>query len=196
MRPVTVPKYEPYTDQRMVPRQVVQRLPLSYVDPFSPAIRSGYSSFSPIIESTPAPTTSYSFPSTDYPSSSSIVTEPEDSSVRSNRIAPEDDGDSVLEPPAQNDSSSPQSRLGDVQFGQPEKDDSSAREELEGMFDDSQNDDSLPDLRDSDPRDSDPIDRPEIDGREASFPYGRSAGPQFRPIAHRVTWNPTFVREL
>jgi hypothetical protein len=30
----------------MVPKQVVQRVPLSYIDPFSAAITSGYSSFS------------------------------------------------------------------------------------------------------------------------------------------------------
>ena len=191
MRPVTVPKYEPYQVTRMVPKQVVQRLPLSYVDPFSPAIRSGYSSFSPIIESTPAPTTSYSYPSTDYPGSSSIVTQPEDSSVRSNRISPDDDGVSVLEPPAQSDSSQPQSRLGDVQFGAPERDSAGDMEELEDMFDNSRGLDTLPD-----PRDSDEIEPPAIDSREAGFRIWRSDRLPFRSITHRVKWNPTFAREL
>lgn len=44
-RPVTRQIYVPYTETVMVPRQVVQRTPLSYYDPFSPAIISGYSSF-------------------------------------------------------------------------------------------------------------------------------------------------------
>jgi hypothetical protein len=45
-RPVTRKFYIPYNETIMVPRQVVQRTPLSYYDPFSPAIASGYSSFS------------------------------------------------------------------------------------------------------------------------------------------------------
>jgi hypothetical protein len=44
-RPVSRQIYVPYTETVMVPRQVVQRTPLSYYDPFSPAIISGYSSF-------------------------------------------------------------------------------------------------------------------------------------------------------
>lgn len=44
-RPVTREVYVPYTETIMVPRQVVQRVPLSYYDPFSSAIISGYSSF-------------------------------------------------------------------------------------------------------------------------------------------------------
>ena len=44
-RPVTRRVCVPYTETVMVPRQVVQRMPLQYSDPFSPAIISGYSSF-------------------------------------------------------------------------------------------------------------------------------------------------------
>jgi hypothetical protein len=51
MRPVTRQVYVPYTETQMVPRQVVERVPLSYYDPFSPAIVSGYSSFSTPTES-------------------------------------------------------------------------------------------------------------------------------------------------
>lgn len=43
-RPVTRQVYVPYTETVMVPRQVVQRAPLNYYDPFSSAIVSGYSS--------------------------------------------------------------------------------------------------------------------------------------------------------
>ena len=61
MKPVTRQKCIPYNETIMVPKQVVQRVPLSYHDPFSPAIVSGYSSFSaPTTSSTvitPAPTT-------------------------------------------------------------------------------------------------------------------------------------------
>ncbi len=63
-RPVTRKVYVPYNTTVMVPRQVVQRTPLSYYDPFSPAIASGYSSFSPPISSSTI-------------SSSSIICEPE-----------------------------------------------------------------------------------------------------------------------
>ncbi len=57
-RPVTRERYVPYTETVMRPRQVVQRAPLSYFDPFSSAIVSGYSSLggtsvsSTVIEST------------------------------------------------------------------------------------------------------------------------------------------------
>jgi hypothetical protein len=65
MRPVTRRKYIPYTETVMVPKQVVQRMPLSYYDPFSSAIVNGYSSFStPIVSSS---------------SSSSVVTQPDES---------------------------------------------------------------------------------------------------------------------
>ena len=49
-RPVTRKTYIPENVTIMSPRQVVQRTPLSYYDPFSPAIVSGYSSFAPPIE--------------------------------------------------------------------------------------------------------------------------------------------------
>lgn len=52
-RPVTRQIYVPYTETVMVPRQVVQRTPLSYYDPFSPAIISGYSSFGDTSVSSP-----------------------------------------------------------------------------------------------------------------------------------------------
>ena len=44
-KPVTRQVYVPYTETVMVPQQVTQKVPLSYYDPFSPAIVSGYSSF-------------------------------------------------------------------------------------------------------------------------------------------------------
>ncbi|TWU65854.1 hypothetical protein [Crateriforma conspicua] len=46
MRPVTRQEYVPYTVMVDMPQTVVQRTPLSYIDPFSPAISQGYSSFS------------------------------------------------------------------------------------------------------------------------------------------------------
>ena len=44
-RPVVRKKWIPYEETVYVPRQVVERTPLSYSDPFSPAIVEGYSSF-------------------------------------------------------------------------------------------------------------------------------------------------------
>ena len=62
--PVTREQFVPYTEQIMVPRQVVTRTPLAYHDPFSPAIvHAGYSSFAGNIAT--------SIPST------SIVSQPE-----------------------------------------------------------------------------------------------------------------------
>ena len=47
MKPVTRQRCIPYNETIMVPKQVVQRVPLSYYDPFSPAIvNTSYSSFS------------------------------------------------------------------------------------------------------------------------------------------------------
>ena len=61
MKPVTRQKYVPYTETIMVPKQVVQRVPLSYTDPFGAAVVSGYSSFgtpektaTPAIETAPS----------------------------------------------------------------------------------------------------------------------------------------------
>jgi hypothetical protein len=54
-RPVTRQTYVPYTETVMVPRQVVQRAPLSYYDPFAPAIVSGFSSMSSPVVTSPAP---------------------------------------------------------------------------------------------------------------------------------------------
>jgi hypothetical protein len=79
-RPVTRKVYVPYDTTVMVPRQVVQRTPLSYYDPFSPAIASGYSSFSgavstpsvssPTIVSQPEPASSISEPHSEKPQTS------------------------------------------------------------------------------------------------------------------------------
>ena len=61
----------------MVPKQVVQRVPLSYYDPFSPAIVNGYSSFS-------APSDSSSiYGSTIIPAPSSVVVQPSESTDHS-----------------------------------------------------------------------------------------------------------------
>lgn len=57
LKPVTKTSYEPYTVYVDMPQQVVQRTPLTYVDPFSSGISQGYSSFSP-----PSSTSIYSSP--------------------------------------------------------------------------------------------------------------------------------------
>ncbi|WP_146390165.1 hypothetical protein [Allorhodopirellula solitaria] len=183
MRPVTVAKYEPYTVQRMVPRRVVQRIPLSYVDPFSSAISSGYSSFSPVIEST----------TECVPFESSSVQEPSDS-VRSNRVSP-DDGDSVLEAPAQNDSDVPQSRMGRVEIDAPERGSegtpSSSDRDADGGYGSEDEPQTLPD-----PRDANPVETPELGARQTGWQSRNSVSNPVRPIAHRVQWNPTFAREI
>ncbi|MEO1614602.1 MAG: hypothetical protein AAFV88_02055 [Planctomycetota bacterium] len=54
-RPVTEQVYQPYEEVITVPRQVMQRVPVDYFDPFSTAITSGYSSFVPASSNLPAP---------------------------------------------------------------------------------------------------------------------------------------------
>lgn len=51
LKPVTRAVSEPYTVMVDLPQQVVQRTPLTYVDPFSSGIGQGYSSFSPSVTS-------------------------------------------------------------------------------------------------------------------------------------------------
>ncbi|MEM9366364.1 MAG: hypothetical protein AAGD07_10230 [Planctomycetota bacterium] len=170
LRPLTVPRYEPYTVTQYVPQQVVQRMPLSYVDPFSPAIIQGYSSFAP--------------------STSSIVTQPSISSetvIRSDKPAVEDvpagDGESdVLDSPANGDLDEPQSRLGEVEFGAPEN---------AGASGDN--------VEEPSPSDYDQIDDPQLeDGRQTRVPAATSirpvsTRPVFRPIAHRVRFQPSYL---
>jgi hypothetical protein len=96
LRPVTRRKTIPYTETVMVPSQVVQRVPLSYYDPFSPAIVSGYSSFS-------APTTSAV-----ETSSPPVVSQPAGSS-----------GESILSEGESFDDA-PRTRLQKVETGEPE----------------------------------------------------------------------------
>ncbi|MGI9471066.1 MAG: hypothetical protein ACR2NZ_06020 [Rubripirellula sp.] len=96
MKPVTRQKCVPYNETIMVPKQVVQRVPLSYHDPFSPAIVSGYSSFS-------APSTS-----------STVISAPPST---------ESLGASILESssaPASEAEDAPRTRLQKVEIGEPE----------------------------------------------------------------------------
>jgi hypothetical protein len=105
LRPVTRKTYVPYTETVMVPRAVVQRTALSYYDPFSPAIRGGYSSFS-VPSSVPGTTITEL--------GSSIVQQPDSVEVMSPPKSASD---------ADDDSSSqeePKSRLKDVEFSSPE----------------------------------------------------------------------------
>lgn len=75
-RPVVTEKYVPYTETILVPRQVVQRVPLSYYDPFAPAILQGYSTLAPASSSTPSD--SAADPLSSY--GSSVTTPPDHSS--------------------------------------------------------------------------------------------------------------------
>ncbi len=68
-RPVTSGKYVPYEETVMVPRQVVQRVPLSYYDPFAPAILQGFSTLEPS-SSAPASSSTGSASSSTAPVSS------------------------------------------------------------------------------------------------------------------------------
>jgi len=128
-RPVTRQIYVPYTETVMVPRQVVQRAPLSYYDPFSSAIVSGYST----LESTtigpasvsPAPSSSPA-PSNGAPS----VAPPIDSVYRQR---PEVNGD---QKPSAADSKATQDadeKLGPSVLSGPENADDSPRPRVQGV---------------------------------------------------------------
>jgi hypothetical protein len=94
-RPVTRQIYVPYTETVMVPRQVVQRTPLSYYDPFSPAIISGYSSFGDASASSPT------VPSTSAPAADSNARGAASDDVSSQKPDADTDlGPSLLEGPA------------------------------------------------------------------------------------------------
>lgn len=113
-KPVQKQVYVPYNETVMVPRQVVQKMPISYYDPFSPAIVSGYSSFSPSATTVPY-------------SSSRVVTDPSPVVVQ-----PDDSGESVLDAP-KSFSDQPKSRLQSVErvpMDDPYQDDPADAEEL------------------------------------------------------------------
>jgi hypothetical protein len=119
-KPVTKQVYVPYNETIMVPRQVVQRTPLSYYDPFSPAIRSGYSSFSPPISSTVV-------------GPSTVVSPPYQSSFAPSVAQPiETPGDSVLEAPKKL-SDVPKTRMNKIEMGPIEKSETS--DQSESTFD-------------------------------------------------------------
>ncbi|WP_146456819.1 hypothetical protein [Rubripirellula tenax] len=101
-KPVQKQVYVPYNETVMVPRQMVQKMPISYYDPFSPAIVSGYSSFSPSTSSVPMGSVPYSS-SRIITDPSPVVTQPADSM-----------GSSVLESP-QSYNAEPESRLQSVE---------------------------------------------------------------------------------
>jgi hypothetical protein len=126
----------------MVPKQVVQRVPLSYYDPFSPAIVSGYSSFSPAVTSSTVI------------SSKPIVSQPAESM-----------GQSVLEPPSSSDNT-PRTKLKKVEIGEPEKADSDASSDAEA--DDAEADDA-DDVRTDDTEELLP---PALNDQEDSNPEG------------------------
>lgn len=177
-RPVTVPRYEKVTEMRYVPRQVVQRLPLSYVDPFSPAIVSGYSSFAPSVQlPTPAET---------------VDSESVDDGEVSRRRPADENGQSVLEDSDQDsdDAMQPQSRLGGVQFGDLESEqDDDSRAPRGGN-----NRDIDDDAESNDPRDVIELQQPELNTQETGWRTQDRA--KVREVHHPIRWNPVYAREV
>jgi hypothetical protein len=156
LRPVTKQTYVPYTETISVPRQVVQRVPLSYYDPFSPAIvNTDYSSFSSPISS--------SIISSKPIISSPIVSQPIEST-----------GESILSPPG-SFSSTPETKVQKVEFGEPE---SAA---------------SVDDL-DVDPDDADELPAPELNQPENETKESEEST-DAKNAGWRIRWNPVFARE-
>jgi len=137
-RPVTRQTYVPYTETVMVPRQVVQRTPLTYFDPFAPAIISGHSSLGGS-SSTVSPSTVDSVtsgrPAIENGAKNGDKTEaakPAAGDVDLN-------GPSVLAPPA----NAPQPRVGGVEIGAPEKVDATEESATPSASDEASDDDEL-----------------------------------------------------
>ena len=133
MKPVSRQRYVPYNETIMVPKQVVQRVPLSYYDPFSPAIVNGYSSFSA--------------PSVSAPSYGSTIIEAPSSTVVQPSTTPDH---SVLSPP-KSYSDKPATEMKKIETGPLESD----------APDNQQRNDSQP--KATDPADLEDIPAPEVD---------------------------------
>lgn len=110
-RPVSRQVYVPYTETVMVPRQVVQRAPLNYYDPFSSAIISGFSS----LDGTTVTPLSSEPVTSQKPAVDSKADESADAKQSS---AKPDLGPSVLEAPG-NAEEKPQTRLESVKISSP-----------------------------------------------------------------------------
>jgi len=106
-RPVTRQKYVPYTETVMVQRQIVQRVPLNYYDPFAPAILNGYSSFG-----TPGIGSSIASPTPASPSPTVNSARP------ANESSSSETGPSVLSGP-KNESSEAKTKLEKIETSTP-----------------------------------------------------------------------------
>ena len=194
-RPVTRRVCVPYTETVMVPRQVVQRMPLQYADPFSPAIISGYSSFdSAIIDDVdvvedpdvivedvddtdviapPELGEENSQISREKPAVAESDAQPDDGEQS-------DSGESVLSSP-KNGNETPQTRLQGVQTGPTEP---------------------LQPTPDPDPNADTELNNPQ-NGSEGDVQESSSDGAQetstidadVREAAYRIEWNPVYARE-
>ncbi|SRR6056297_149401 len=174
LKPVTRQEYVPYTVMVDVNQPVVHRMPLSYIDPFSPAISQGYSTFrNPL----PLSTSIYDSPEI-ISSSRPVVQQPM-----------EDDAPSESEVEVQ----SPQKPM-----------DESPKTELEGVRRDYSQEngsqeadagtDDLEEVQEVDPADLDDLPAPTFDDQdEEPTLFDPSTGAT--PTGFRITWNPMFDRE-
>ncbi|MGV3590930.1 MAG: hypothetical protein ACO1PZ_04520, partial [Gammaproteobacteria bacterium] len=166
-RPVTRQIYVPYTETVMVPRQVVQRAPLSYYDPFAPAIVSGYSSLASPVAVAPAapPAVISSRPATNGETDSGSQTNNDDS------------GRSVLENGNQSNEDQPKPRVGGVDISSP-----SDRTEQNGQSPSDDQPAQPDDVQSADePSDLDELQAPVLDANEASY---------------RIQYRPLFARQI
>jgi hypothetical protein len=167
-RPVTRQIYVPYTETVMVPRQVVQRTPLSYYDPFSSAIVGGYSTFGDSSVSSSRvivpPVDSSTSSSTNGQASSS---DKSNGDVKSQRPDTDDDlGPSVLEGPG-NATDEPKSKLQSI--------------EMSPLPNGTKDETASPSDSDTQPSDTDELKAPVLDANSA---------------AYRIRYRPLFTREI
>ncbi len=156
-RPVTRQVYVPYTETVMVPRQVVQRAPLSYYDPFAPAIVSGYSSLgSPVVVTPAAPP-----------------------AVVSSRPATNGDaaGRSVLENGSESAEDRPKPRVGGVDISSPS--DQTDQNDQQSQPSEDQPSQQSDQQSTDEPSDLDELQAPVLDANEASYRI------QYRPLFAR-----------
>ena len=184
-RPVTRKVYVPYTETIMVPKQVVQRVPLSYYDPFAPAILNGYSSFSaPIVtSSSPAPTVSSSRPAESVDAGSSVLNKSTDASdspqTRLQKIETTTPGDDKQDDTKQTEQepASPGDR-------QPSDTDELEAPALDGPANSPSNQTA--------PADKSPAKEPSGDASPATG----SAVTESQGASYRIKYQPLFVREI
>ena len=173
-KPITSQVYVPYAETVMMPRQVVQRVALSYYDPFSSAIANGYSSFMPLVESAVAPVDSYQ----PTPSTSPFVA-PE--VVQPSTLS----GESILDHPRSLGPVPEVRSMRKIEMS-PSTNGSSGRYDDMDLFDDKEDHDELP---------APSLDGPRLNRPESSGSQSTESEVEAKEAGWKIRYLPSFARE-